>query len=205
MVVFQLLTKNLFLQKICTNAVAVVFFDKNQIFSYEKADFICSACGHDWCLQRRKGRCRPQGEKGNTGAQGVAGPGSARHPGGNSPQGPQGVPGVQPLVYDFNLDVSKTLSSYSWPTKLNDYDVVFVYLKKSSSFYTLLPFDGFAYTSDQKSFLKVNLDYDFSTFTLYINSNGTVPTGATFLFRAVVIRAQRGVSLILSVTKTTKT
>lgn len=141
------------------------------------------------------GPAGPQGEKGATGAVGTTGPAGPQGPvGATGPAGPQGVPGstVQPSVYDFTLDVSKALASYSWPKQLGSYDIVLVYLKKSESFYTQLPFSGYSYTSDLKDFLKVDLNFDYSTLTLYINKEGNLPTGATFLFRAVVLKGAKG-------------
>lgn len=152
--------------------------------------------------QGKQGEVGPAGAKGDTGSQGVAGPqGPAGQPGATGPTGPagptgpQGTPGTsgtQPAVYDFTLDASKTLASYSWPKQLGVYDVVLVYIKKSESFYSALPFAGYSFTSDGKDFLKVNMNFDHSTFTLYINNDGLLPTGATFLYRAVVLRGSKG-------------
>ncbi|OJV19220.1 MAG: hypothetical protein BGO21_21235 [Dyadobacter sp. 50-39] len=131
------------------------------------------------------------GPKGDTGAQGAQGPkGDAGSPGKN------GTNGSQAYTYDFNLDVTKTLGGYQFETPIEPDEFVLVFLKKSEFFYTAVPYAGYAFDVN-KAFLKVDMTYEYGPHTLYVDSNTILPTGTTFVFRAVVIRGVPGGKLNL--------
>lgn len=126
------------------------------------------------------------GPKGDTGAQGSQGPkGDAGAPGKN------GTNGSQAYTYDFNLDVTKLLEGYEFKTPIESDEFVLLFLKRSDLFYTAVPYAGYAYDVN-KAFLKVDLTYEYAEHKLYVDSKTTLPAGATFVFRAVVMRGVPG-------------
>lgn len=124
----------------------------------------------------------PQGAKGETGATGQKGDtGAAGRNGSN------GKDAAQPIIYDFDLDISGALPSFDYPKPLDPLDIVFVYINRSGS-YSPLPFRGFSYTTDRADFVKLDCSYDAWKFTLYIENETVIPAGATFNFRAVILK-----------------
>ena len=112
------------------------------------------------------------------------------------PIGAVGLPGkdaAQPAVYDYTVDMSKSLIIWNFPKSLEAYDIPFTYIMANKGTgYSMLPFKSFAYTSDQKDFIKLDtwfLNYD--SFLSFRNET-SVPTGATFWMRTVVIKGVKG-------------
>lgn len=131
----------------------------------------------------KDGEPGPAGPKGDSGTQGPKGDkGDIGAPGAN---------GSQAYTYDFNLDVTKTLGGYQFAIPVDPQEFVLVFLKKSDSFYTAVPYAGYAFDVN-KSFLKVDMTYEYSAYTLYVDSKTVLPAGATFVFRAVVIKGTPG-------------
>jgi hypothetical protein len=125
----------------------------------------------------------PKGDKGETGTTGATGP-----------AGPKGEPAAntsQAYTYDFNLDVTKTLGGYAFKIPVDPQEFVLVFLRKNDNFYTAVPYAGYAFDVN-KNFLKVDMTYEYSSFTLYVDSKTVLPAGATFVFRAVVIKGTPG-------------
>lgn len=131
-----------------------------------------------------KGDIGPQGPQGATGATGATGP--------TGPTGPAGQNATQPLVYDFQVDISKTLPSFTLPKLLDAYDVVFAYvMTNKGSGYSPLPYRGYAYTADQKDFMKLDLSLNVYTSVLFFDNATSVPTGSTFWIRAVIVKGTK--------------
>lgn len=151
---------------------------KNIIYSIAISVLLFGCSGKD-------GKDGSIGPKGDVGASG--------------PKGDKGEAGSntsQAYLYDFNLDVTKTLGGYEFDIPIEPDEFVLVFLKKNDSFYTAVPYAGYAFDVN-KSFLKVDLTYEYSSFTLYVDSKTTLPAGATFVFRAVVIKGAPGQRLNL--------
>ena len=132
-----------------------------------------------------------KGEKGDVGPQGTAG--SQGTSGATGTQGATGATGQTAKYYDYTLDLSKSFITYDFPKTLvsNEITLTYIMVNKGSG-YTLLPFRGYAYTSDQKDFLKLDTYViDYSSFLSFRNET-SIPSGATFLFRTVVISAIKG-------------
>ncbi|GAB3888664.1 hypothetical protein [Spirosoma agri] len=162
------------------------------------------------CSKSEKGDPGPKGDTGATGATGATGPagstgatgptGAAGAAGPAGPQGPQGPAGTSatPAVYDFTEDLSKT-PSWDFPKALGDYDVVLTYIMRNKGIgYAPLPFSGYAYTSDQKDFIKLNISVTQYTYFLSFSNDTSVPPGATFWMRAVVLKGAKGGRLDLA-------
>lgn len=120
-----------------------------------------------------RGEKGDKGEKGDTGAAGR--------------NGTNGTNAAQPIIYDFNLDISGTLPSWDYPQPIDPLDIVFVYINRGNS-YSPLPFRDFARTADNTDFLKLDCSFDAWKFTLYIENETVIPAGATFNFRAVILK-----------------
>ncbi len=123
-----------------------------------------------------------QGVQGNTGATGATGA--------TGLNGTNGVNSTKPLIVDFDLDLSKTLNYYDFKTALDPLDIVFCYINRSSS-YSPLPYNGYAYTTDKASFVKLDCNFDVWKYTLYIDNKSVIPSGSTFNFRMVIIRGSK--------------
>lgn len=131
----------------------------------------------------KDGEPGPKGDTGDKGATGTQGP-----------KGDKGDPGEntsEAYTYDFNLDVTKTLGGYKFAIPVDPQEFVLVFLRKNELFYTAVPYAGYAYDVN-KSFLKVDFTYEYSANTLYVDSKTVLPAGATFVFRAVVIKGTPG-------------
>lgn len=143
------------------------------------------------------GATGPQGATGATGATGTTGAtgamGATGATGTTGATGATGAAGPTAKYYDYTLNLSMSFITYDFPKALasNEITLTYIMVNKGSG-YTLLPFRGFAYTSDQKDFLKLDTYViDYSSFLSFRNET-SIPTGATFLFRTVVISATKG-------------
>jgi hypothetical protein len=136
-----------------------------------------------------QGQQGPKGDTGPTGATGATGAKGDTGPAG--PAGQRGADGlgVVPKIYDFTVDLSKSLITWDFPKKLDPLDVVFVYINRGSS-YAMLPFNGFASSID-KDFVKLNLWADTWDYFISFRNETVIPSGATFSFRAVVVRGSK--------------
>lgn len=145
----------------------------------------------------------PAGEKGNTGATGPQGSTGATGPqgatGATGPAGPTGATGsagqnaAQPIYYDFTVDLSKALASWTFPKPLEANDIVLAYIMTNKGIgYNPLPFRGYAYTSDQKDFIKLDVTFSVYTYTLYFDNETSVPPGASFWIRTVILKGAKG-------------
>ena len=147
-----------------------------------------------------QGTAGSQGTSGATGTQGATGAtgqtgatGATGATGQTGATGATGATGQTAKYYDYTLDLSKSFITYDFPKTLvsNEITLTYIMVNKGSG-YTLLPFRGYAYTSDQKDFLKLDTYViDYSSFLSFRNET-SIPSGATFLFRTVVISAIKG-------------
>ena len=130
------------------------------------------------------------GATGATGAQGATG-----SQGATGATGSQGQPGTtgQAVVYDYTMDLSQASAYFNFPKKLDAYDVPITYIMTNKgSGYAPLPFSSYAYTADQKDFIKLNATALYYDYFLSFRNDTSVPPGATFYFRTVVIKAAKG-------------
>lgn len=58
--------------------------------------------------------------------------------------------------------------------------------------YSPMPFRGYAYTSDQKDLIKLDVTMEAYTHILFFNNETSVPPGATFWIRTVVLKGAKG-------------
>ncbi|GAB3164728.1 collagen-like triple helix repeat-containing protein [Telluribacter humicola] len=147
---------------------------------------IVSSCKGPAGEDGKDGAPGPMGPKGETGATGPRGPAGAA--------GQNGQNGTTAKYYDFQLDVTEALGGHRFKTEVANDEMVFVYLQKSQYFRVLLPYSGYAFDVN-KSFLRVDMNYEYSDLTLYVDNETTIPSGTTFTFRAVVIKASPGARL----------
>lgn len=131
------------------------------------------------------------GEKGNTGAVGPAGPAGTQGVAG--PAGPQGQPGPSARYYDFVFNLAEK-QIWDFPKKLESNEMALTYIiaNTGGTGLAMLPFRGYAYTADEKDFLKLDcytLQYDFF---LSFRNETILPKGASFKFRTVVIKTVAG-------------
>lgn len=143
---------------------------KKLVYSLSVLFFLVSCSGKD-------GAVGPKGDAGVAGPKGEAGTAGANE--------------SQAFTYDFNLDVTKTLGGYQFKIPVDPQEFVLVFLRRNDSFYTAVPYAGYAFDVN-KSFLKVDFTYEFSSHTLYVDSKTILPAGSTFVFRAVVIKGAPG-------------
>lgn len=141
-----------------------------------------------------------KGEQGPAGPQGPAG--STGSAGATGPQGPIGVPGKDasaPTIIDFTVDLSKPLPQYDLAKKLDPLDIPIVYiLINKGSGYTMLPYRGFAYTADQKDFMRLDVyAINYESYLALYNAF-TLPPGSTFVFRAAIFKGAKGGRVDLS-------
>lgn len=144
-----------------------------------------------------QGAVGPQGPAGSTGAQGATGPQGPAGPQGvqgqQGVQGTQGVPGPSAKYYDFVFNLAEK-QIWDFPKKLeaNEMAITYIVANTGGTGYSALPFRGYAYTSDEKDFLKLDcytLQYDFF---LSFRNETTLPKGATFKFRTVIVKTVAG-------------
>jgi hypothetical protein len=83
---------------------------------------------------------------------------------------------------------------YSW----HDSAHKLLIMKNKGSGYSPLPYRGYTYTSDQKDFMKLDVTFDYYTYNIYLNNETSVPTGATFWMRAVILKGAKGGRIDLS-------
>jgi hypothetical protein len=124
----------------------------------------------------KEGAVGPKGDKGDTGATGPKGD-----------TGKAGDNGSQAYIYDFTTDVSVILNGYEFDEPIADNEFVFVFLKRTSSSYTALPYNGYAYDVNKK-FTRVNFGFEYYRYSLYIDDFGDLPSGSVFAFRAVFMK-----------------
>lgn len=137
------------------------------------------------------GATGPQGTTGTTGATGATGP--AGPVGATGPAGAAGQNAAQPIYYDFTVDLSKALASWTFPKPLEANDIVLAYIMTNKGIgYNPLPFRGYAYTSDQKDFIKLDVTFSVYTYTLYFDNETSVPPGASFWIRTVILKGAKG-------------
>ena len=120
------------------------------------------------------------GLKGDKGEQGVQGE-----------KGIDGQNGSQAYTYDFELDVTKSSESYKFNIPVDNQEFVLLFLKKNSEFYTSLPYYGYAFAVDG-TFQKLDMTYDFGTYSIYVDNYTNLPSGTKFKFRAVVVKGVPG-------------
>jgi len=65
-------------------------------------------------------------------------------------------------------------------------------MNNRGSGYAPLPFRGYAYTSDQKDLIKLDVTASTYTFFLSFENETSVPPGATFWFRSVILKGAKG-------------
>ena len=141
-----------------------------------------------------KGDVGPAGVQGATGAQGNAGAtGPAGPAGSQGVAGPQGQPGPSAKYYDFVFNLAeKTIWDFPKKLEANEMALTYIVANTGGVGLSMLPFRGYAYTSDEKDFLKLDcytLQYDFF---LSFRNETTLPKGASFKFRTVVIKTVAG-------------
>lgn len=138
--------------------------------------------------QGTTGATGPAGTPGVTGATGATGPTGA-----TGSTGPAGTNSTQPVYYDFTIDLSRALPTWDFPKPITANDIVLAYIMKNrGSGYTPLPFRGYAYTADQKDFIKLDVTFSDYTYFLSFSNETSVPPGASFWIRAVVIKGAKG-------------
>ena len=139
------------------------------------------------------GPAGPAGQTGPTGATGPAGPAGATGPAGPAgpigPVGPAGANAQAPRIYDFTVDLSETLADWQVPFAYDPLNIIFVFINRGSS-YSMLPFAGFARSIDQ-DFVRLNVTADIWQSRIYFDNSTVIPAGATFSFRAVVIKGSK--------------
>lgn len=129
----------------------------------------------------------PVGATGPTGPTGPAGPAGPAGPIG--PVGPAGANAQAPRIYDFTVDLSTPLASWRIPFAYDPLNVIFVFINRGSS-YSMLPFAGFADSID-RDFVRLNVYADIWQSFIYFENSTVIPAGATFSFRAVVIKGSK--------------
>ena len=136
------------------------------------------------------GPAGPAGPTGATGATGPAGPIGATGPAGPvGPVGPAGANAQAPRIYDFTVDLSTPLASWRIPFAYDPLNVIFVFINRGSS-YSMLPFAGFADSID-RDFVRLNVYADIWQSFIYFENSTVIPAGATFSFRAVVVKGSK--------------
>lgn len=145
----------------------------------------------------QQGQVGATGAAGATGQTGATGPtgatGATGQTGPQGPTGPAGANAAQPIYYDFTIDLSKALPMYDLKTPLQANDIVLAYIMTNKgSGYTPLPFRGYAYTADQKDFVKLDVTVSQYTYFLSFDNETSVPLGASFWIRAVIMKGAKG-------------
>lgn len=142
----------------------------------------------------------PSGTNGTNGSNGATGPVGATGPAG--PTGTSGTPGTnaaQPAVYDYTIDLSKASVSWDFPKALGNYDIALTYIMvNKGSGYTSLPYRSYAYTADQRDFIKLDAYVLEYSYFLAFRNDASVPPGATFWMRTVVLKGAKGGRLDLA-------
>ena len=137
-----------------------------------------------------EGPAGPAGPRGATGATGPAGPiGPSGPTGPVGPAGPAGANATVPRIYDFTVDLSQPLADWRIPFAYDPLNIIFVFINRGSS-YSMLPFAGFARTIDQ-DFVRLNVYAEIWQSFIYFENSTVIPAGATFSFRAVVVKGSK--------------